>query len=135
MGTPHTSSYGTRSTQSRLQESEGLRSSTRPPPAKVKPPQAVDNSCSLNPELGLPMQITLEPPSVVAYRRSLEMAARRQAMAAEVDARREDSQTSKEQAALEAERCKANEAAAWKAASEKVAQLKAEQEAAAKKIA
>merc|ERR1711988_556302 len=125
---PHTSSYGTRSTQSRRHENDSGRHTRRAKPVQPEVSEPVQH---INPELSLPMCIKLEPPSVVAHRRSLEMAARREAMATEVDAKSESTAPQ-----AEAEQSKADaEAAAWKAASEKVAQLRAEKEAAERKLA
>lgn len=131
--TSHTSSYGTRSTQTRLQESDGLRLSTRAAPvAKAKPPLQVLETVYVNPELSQPMQIVLEPPAVIARRRSVEMAARLQALASEVP-NQNDASDKKEEAQLEDQ--KAERDAAWKAASAEVARLRAEQEAAERKLA
>ena len=76
----------------------------------VPPPQM--QAIYLNPELFQPMHIKLESPEAVAQRRSVEMAARRQAMA-EGDAQGTESAHSNEQDKLEAAK---SEADAWAAA-------------------
>jgi len=82
-----------------------------------EPPQM--QAIYLNPELFQPMHIKLESPEAVAQRRSVEMAARRQAMA-EGDAQGTESAHSNEQDKLEAAK---SEADAWAAASAEVARL------------
>jgi len=72
-----------------------------------------------HPEPPQPMHIKLESPEAVAQRRSVEMAARRQAMA-EGDAQGTESAHSNEQDKLEAAK---SEADAWAAASAEVARL------------
>lgn len=132
MAAPHMSTYGTRSTQSRLLEIDGTRQSSRASQPHVEG-ELETVKAVFNPELCEPMRIKLESPAEVSYRRSLEMEARRQAMAAEVDASSDERDTKKVQAAREAEQ--EAEKAAWRAASEQVARLRAEKEAADRHIA
>lgn len=128
---PHTSSYGTRSTQSRLQENDAVRTSTR---AAAKPdPPPLEEPIYVNPELSQPMEINLEPPAVVARRRSLEMAARHRALASEAHNCDENDDTN--EAEIEAAKVAEEEAARWEAASQEVARARAEKEAAERKLA
>jgi hypothetical protein len=126
----HTSSYGTRSTQPRLHESESMHQRTSPKAHQA--PQVAETNL-VNPELSQPMQINLESPAVVAQRRSIEMAARLQALASEVSEVPSNDESQNKHAEVEAE--KAAAALAWKAASDEVARLKVEKEAAQRKLA
>jgi hypothetical protein len=126
--TPHTSSYGTRSSQSRLQESENRTQESRSSHAE---PQQL----SVNLELFQPFSVVLEDPATVVKRRAAEVAARRQSMAAEASEDGSGMQTTEEEALEVSRRDEAEWAAAFAAASEKVAAERAEKEAAERKAA
>merc|ERR1712054_577156 len=115
-----TSSYGTRSSQSRTREAIVPVSPSKTWTAPV--------TSNIPPDLSFPMPIILEAPAAVAMRRSLEMAARRKEMQEEGNTEAEQEEEDTVRVAKEAE------LAAWKAATAAVAAERAEKEAAQQKL-
>lgn len=118
-------SYGTRSSHSRARDVCSPREvSQHLPQAHITP--ANQNT---------PINVVLESPAAVAMRRSVEMAARRKAMQAEVESALTEGEKNTERARQEARRAEeAARDAAWKAATAAVAQQQEEKLAARRKV-